>query len=287
MSTGGAIVNKIIGQVMIMKEQFSIKGKVIVVTGATGVLGYAFIHAIADAGGIVGILGRNEQVAEQRASAIIKNGGKAIALIADVLNTDQLLAAKHKLLKEFGKIDGLINGAGGNRPEGILQPGADIFGLNVEGMKDVMDVNLWGTVLPTQIFGPSLVETKGSIINISSMSAERAITRVLGYSLAKAAVECYTKWFAVELANRYGDAIRINAIAPGFFLTEQNRSLLTNTNGNYTERGEKVINQTPFKRFGCPDELTGCLIWLLSDASKFVTGTVINIDGGFSAFSGV
>jgi NAD(P)-dependent dehydrogenase (short-subunit alcohol dehydrogenase family) len=270
-----------------MKEQFSLKEKVIIVTGATGVLGNSFIHAIADAGGIVGILGRNEKIAEQRALSIINKGGKAIALKADVLNHYELLVAKNKLLKEFGKIDGLVNGAGGNQPEGILQPGSNIFELNVEGMKEVMNVNLWGTLLPTQVFGPSLVETKGSIVNISSMSAQRAITRVLGYSLAKASVECYTKWFAVELANRYGDSIRMNAIAPGFFLTEQNRSLLTNESGEYTERGEKVIGQTPFKRFGSPDELTGCLIWLLSDASKFVTGTVINIDGGFSMYSGV
>ncbi len=270
-----------------MKEQFSLHGKVIVVTGATGVLGNSFIQGIADAGGIVGILGRNEKVAEQRALSIINKGGKAIALKADVLKQDELLAAKDKLLKEFGKIDGLVNGAGGNRPEGVLQPGSNIFEMNVEGMKDVMNVNLWGTLLPTQVFGPSLVQTKGCIVNISSMSAQKAITRVLGYSLAKAAVECYTKWFAIELANRYGDAIRMNAIAPGFFLTEQNRSLLTNENGGYTERGEKVIRQTPFQRFGNPDELTGCLIWLLSDASKFVTGTVINIDGGFSVYSGV
>jgi NAD(P)-dependent dehydrogenase (short-subunit alcohol dehydrogenase family) len=270
-----------------MTEHNSIKGKVIIVTGGTGILGNSFINAIADAGGIVGILGRNEHIAEQRAKAIINNGGKAIPLIADVLSEADLVAARVEVLKKFGRIDGLVNGAGGNRAEGILQPTADIFELNIDGMKEVMNLNLWGTLLPTKVFGPSLVETKGSIINISSMSAQRAITRVLGYSLAKAAIECYTKWFAVEIANRYGDAIRMNAIAPGFFLTEQNRSLLTHADGRYTERGDKVINHTPYKRFGHPDELTGCLIWLLSDASKFVTGAVINIDGGFSIYSGV
>ena len=270
-----------------MENQFSLKDKVIVVTGATGVLGEAFINSIADAGGIVGVLGRNETVANERVATIIRNGGKAIALIADVMNEEQLMAAREKLLKEYGRIDGLVNGAGGNRPAGVLQPQDDIFKLSIDGMKEVMELNLWGTLLPTQIFGPSLVESKGSIVNISSMSAQRALTRVMGYSLAKAAVDCYTRWFAVELANRYGDAVRMNAIAPGFFLTEQNRTLLTTEDGGYTDRGGQVIKQTPFNRFGNADELTGCLIWLLSDASKFVTGTVVNIDGGFSVFSGV
>ena len=270
-----------------MKNLFTLEGKVIVVTGATGILGSSFINGIAEAGGTVGVLGRNEKVAQERAAAIVEKGGKAMALIADVMNEQQLIAAQEKLLTEYGRIDGLVNGAGGNRPEGVLPPGGDIFNLNMQGMKDVMELNLWGTLLPTQIFGKALVESQGSIVNISSMSAQRAITRVMGYSLAKAAVDCYTKWFAVELANRYGDAVRMNAIAPGFFLTEQNRTLLTNEDGGYTERGNLVIKQTPYKRFGHPNELIGCLVWLLSDASKFVTGTVINVDGGFSVNSGV
>ncbi|MBC7912636.1 MAG: SDR family oxidoreductase [Pyrinomonadaceae bacterium] len=270
-----------------MNNQFSLKDKVIIVTGATGVLGHSFINNIAEAEGIVGVLGRNEAVANERVSNIIQNGGRAVSLIADVTNEEQLIAARDKILNEYGRIDGLVNGAGGNRPTGIVQPGDDIFKLNMDGMKEVMDLNLMGTLIPTQVFGPSLVESKGSIVNISSVSAQRTLTRVMGYSLAKAAVDCYTKWFAVELANRYGDAVRMNAIVPGFFLTEQNRTLLTTEEGGYTDRGNTILKQTPFKRFGKADELGGCLVWLLSDASKFVTGTVVNIDGGFNAFSGV
>lgn len=270
-----------------MDNPFSLKDKVIIVTGATGVLGHAFIISIAEAGGIVGVLGRNEAVANERVADIVKKGGRAVALIADVMNEEQLIAAREKMLQEYGRIDGLVNGAGGNRPGGIVQPAEDIFKLNMDGMKEVMDLNLMGTLIATQVFGPALVESKGSIVNISSVSAQRTLTRVLGYSMAKAAVDCYTRWFAVELANRYGDAVRMNAIVPGFFLTEQNRTLLTKDDGGYTERGNTIITQTPFKRFGKADELSGCLIWLLSDASRFVTGTIVNVDGGFNAFSGV
>jgi len=269
-------------------DQFSLKDKVVVVTGGTGILGEAFVAAIVEAGGAVGIMGRKKEVAEQRAEAINKKGGKALALVADVTNEEQLLAAKETLLSQFGKIDGLVNGAGGNMPEGVLQPEENIFQMNTAGMKKVMDLNVWGTLLPTQIFGEAMAANgSGSIVNISSMNSKRAITKVLGYNMGKAAVDCYTQWFAVELAARYGDKIRMNALAPGFFLTEQNRNLLTTADGGYTERGEKVIRQTPFKRFGHPDELKGALVWLLSDASKFVTGAMINVDGGFSIFGGV
>jgi NAD(P)-dependent dehydrogenase (short-subunit alcohol dehydrogenase family) len=269
-------------------EQFSLKGKSIIVTGGTGILGNAFVDAITEAGGSVGILGRKEDVANERAAAINKKGGNAIALIADVLKEDQLQAAREKAISHFGKIDGLVNAAGGNMPEGVLQNNEDIFSMNIEGMRTVTDINLWGTVIPTQVFGQAIAETgRGSIVNISSMNSKRAITKVLGYNMGKAAVDCYTQWFAVELANRYGDKIRMNALAPGFFLTEQNRYLLTKKEGGYTERGELVIKQTPFKRFGHPDELKGALTWLLSDASQFVTGAMICVDGGFSIFGGV
>lgn len=269
-------------------ENFSLKDKVVIVTGGTGILGDAFVNAIVEAGGSVGILGRKEEVAEQRAAAINKNGGHALALVADVLKEEQLVKAKEKALAHFGKIDGLVNAAGGNMPEGVLQPEESIFAMNLEGMKKVLDLNLWGTLLPTQVFGEAIaVSGGGSIVNISSMNSKRAITKVLGYNMGKAAVDCYTQWFAVELAARYGDKIRMNALAPGFFLTEQNRNLLTTPGGGYTERGEKVIRQTPFKRFGHPDELKGALIWLLSDASQFVTGSMICVDGGFSIFGGV
>jgi NAD(P)-dependent dehydrogenase (short-subunit alcohol dehydrogenase family) len=268
-------------------DNFSLRGKVIIVTGGTGILGSAFIDAIAEAGGAVGILGRKEDVANQRAESVIQKGGKALALVADVLDEAQLLAAREKVLAHFGRIDGLVNGAGGNMPEATLQPNEDLFSLRMAGTKKALDLNLWGTVLPTQIFGEAMTERGGSIVNISSMSSIRALTRVLGYSMGKAAVDCYTRWFAVEAANRYGDKIRINAVAPGFFLTEQNKNLLTTPDGGYTERGQLVIRQTPFKRFGHPDELKGALVWLLSDASQFVTGSMISVDGGFSVFGGV
>jgi len=269
-------------------ENFSLENKVIIVTGGTGILGDAFTKGIADAGGAVGILGRNKAVAAWRADAINASGGKAIALIADVMKEDELLAAREKTLDAFGHIDGLVNGAGGNMPGGVVQPDADIFKMNLTGLREVLDLNLWGTIIPTQIFGEAIAQNgRGSIVNISSMSSKHVITKVLGYSIGKAAIDCYNQWFAVEAARRYGDAIRMNAIAPGFFLTEQNRTLLTQPDGSYTERGNLVIQNTPYKRFGEPEELIGALIWLLSDASKFVTGTVINVDGGFSVFSGV
>lgn len=273
---------------MIENDKFSLKEKVIVVTGATGVLGHSFIKAISAAGGTVGIMGRNEKVANERVTEIIAAGGKAMALIADVQNEIALNDCCQKVIDAFGKIDGLVNAAGGNVPEAILQPTDDIFSMNVNGMKKAMDINLWGTVLPTLIFGKAIAENgSGSIVNISSVSVPRTLTKVLGYSMGKSAVESFNKWMAVELANRYGDTIRMNALVPGFFLTEQNRTLLTNEDGSYSSRGEAVIKQTPFKRFGNPDELGGALVWLLSDASKFVTGTSITVDGGFTAFSGV
>ena len=270
------------------KNDFQLNNRVIVVTGGTGVIGEAFINGIAEAGGIVGILGRNEKVANERAEAVNRKGGKAIALIADVTIEEQLIAARQKILNAFGKIDGLVNAAGGNIPGAIVAPDKDIFELDFVALKEVMNLNLFGTMLPTQIFGQAIAAQKrGSIVNISSMASQRVITKVLGYSMAKTAIDCYTKWFAVELGKRYGDKVRMNAIAPGFFLTEQNRSLLTNNNGTMTERGDLVIKNTPFNRFGNSDELIGALVWLLSDASKFVTGTVVNVDGGFSVFSGV
>jgi len=271
-----------------MENLFALKDKVIVVTGGTGILGGAFVEAVVEAGAAVGILGRNAKVAQERADAINEAGGRAIALVADVMDEQQLIECRTQVLEKFGRIDGLVNAAGGNQPEGVLKPEEDIFKMNLEGMKKVMDLNLWGTIIPTQVFGAAIVETgKGSIVNISSMNSKRAITKVLGYNMGKAGVDYYNQWFAVEMANRYGEKIRMNAIAPGFFLTEQNRDLLTLPGGGYTDRGGLVINQTPFKRFGDPDELKGALVFLLSDASKFVTGAMICVDGGFSVFGGV
>ncbi len=271
-----------------MEANFSLKGKVIVVTGGTGIIGYSFIKSIVSAGGIVGILGRNEKIAHQRVQEIQDKGGSAIALLADVTNEAQLLLARDKIIDAFGRIDGLVNAAGGNIPDAVVQPDQDIFSLNINALEQVMHLNLLGTILPTQVFGASIQQAgSGSIVNISSIVSQLAVTKVLGYSLAKSSIDSYTKWFATELAIRYGDAIRMNSIAPGFFLTEQNKTLLTNQDGTLTDRGNQVLQSTPFKRFGHPDELAGALIWLLSDASKFVTGSKITVDGGFTIFSGV
>ena len=270
------------------QDLFTLKNKVIVVTGATGVLGGSFVEAISKQGATVVLIGQNEVLGEERAALIRSQGGEALFLKANVLLEAELEAAKNKAVEKYGIIHGLVNGAGGNLPEGVLSPDQDVFTMNMEGMKKTMDLNVWGTLLPVQVFGPSIAKSgAGSIVNISSVNAKRTVTRGLGYSMGKAAIDLYTKWFAVEMANRYGDTVRINSIMPGFFLTKQNKSLLTKEDGSLTDRGNLIIKNTPFKRFGSPDELTGALIWLLSDASKFVTGMDIGVDGGFTINTGV
>jgi NAD(P)-dependent dehydrogenase (short-subunit alcohol dehydrogenase family) len=269
-------------------EMFSLKDKVVVVTGGTGILGTAFCNAISNAGGIVIIIGRTQSKCEEAANAIIQKGGKALGIAANVLIEQELIQAKEIIIAKYGKIDGLVNAAGGNVPDAVVQPQQDIFDLNMDALKTAMELNILGTLIPTQIFGKQMSKQGcGSIVNISSVSAKNALTRVLGYSLGKSAIDAYTKWFAVELANRYADKIRMNSITPGFFLTEQNKTLLTNEDGSLTDRGNNINTQTPFKRFGNPDELCGAVIYLLSDASKFVTGADIVVDGGFTKFSGV
>ncbi len=274
---------------MIKKTEnlFTLKDKVVVVTGATGVLGEAFLQGLTSSEATIVIIGRNEEVAKLRTQEVNDAGGKAIYIIADVLDEAALEAAKDKTLETFGRVDALVNAAGGNVAAAVIQPGSDIFDLNVSALKQVFDLNLFGTIIPTQIFGKEIAKNGGSIVNISSVSATQAITRVLGYSMAKSAVDSYTKWMSVELANRYQDKLRINGIVPGFFITNQNRALLTNPDGSLTARGEAIIVKTPFKRFGAPEELIGALVYLLSDASKFVNGENITVDGGFCAFSGV
>jgi NAD(P)-dependent dehydrogenase (short-subunit alcohol dehydrogenase family) len=270
------------------KEMFSLKDKVVVVTGGTGVLGSSFVQAIVAANGIVVIIGRNEALCQKSVQSLIDQGGIASYEISDVLDEAALSAAKDKIVAKYGRIDALVNAAGGNVPEAVLMPDKDVFDLNIQGLKDALNLNLWGTLIPTQVFGPEIAKSgSGSIINISSVSAKRPLTRVLGYSMGKAAIDSYTKWFAVEMAKRYGDKVRINSIMPGFFLTAQNKNLLTKEDGSLTERGNLIIDHTPFKRFGTPSELNGALIWLLSDASKFVTGMDIGVDGGFTVNSGV
>jgi len=266
-----------------------LEGKVIVVTGGTGILGYSMNRALAQAGASVVIIGRNGETASARAEEINKEGGTATGISADVLSEEQLNAAKKRILDQYGKIDGLVNAAGGNMPGAVVQPEDDIFSLDMSALQQVMQLNLFGTLLPVQIFGKAMAETSkaGSIVNISSVSAKTVLTKVLGYSLAKSAIEGYTKWFAVELARRHQGLIRMNAIVPGFFLTEQNRSLLTNTDGSYTKRGNDVISNTPLGRFGEPKELNAALTWLLSEQSSFVIGSTVVVDGGFTVFSGV
>lgn len=268
-------------------QLFSLENKVIVITGATGVLGESFVQGVSDMGGKVVLLGRNEQVGKARVNKLLENGREAIFIKADVLSKEDLLQAKDIVVQKYNRIDGLVNAAGGNVPEAVVAPDDDVFDIDVDGLKKAFDLNLFGTILPVAVFGKALQVSGGSIVNISSMAAQSAITRVLGYSMAKAAIDNYTRWMCVETANRFGSKIRVNAIAPGFFITHQNRRLLTNADGSFTARGEAVLKNTPFKRFGNPDELIGALIWLLSDASAFVSGEVICVDGGFHVFSGV
>lgn len=270
------------------KNLFSLEGKVIVVTGATGVLGKSFVSGIAQAGAKVVIIGRNEEKARERVAAIENEGGEAISIIGDVLDEESMLKARSEILNRWGTIDGLVNAAGGNIPGATIGPDQNLFESKIQDTQKAVELNLFGTVIPTQVFGKVIAEKrKGSIVNISSLAAQRPLTRVLGYTLAKNAVEGYTKWMSVELAQRYGDKVRVNAIAPGVFLTEQNRSLLTNQDGTFTERAQKFVNHTPFGRLGNPDELIGTLIFLLSDASAFINGETVVVDGGFNAYSGV
>ncbi len=267
---------------------FDLTNKVAVVTGGTGVLGSAMAKGLAEAGAHVVILGRRKEAGDLIAADLAKLGVKSFCLAADVLDKSRLIAVRDEIKQQLGSIDILVNAAGGNMPGAIVTPDKTIFDLNIEDFQKVVDLNLLGTVLPTQIFSAHMAAKKeGVIINIASMASIKPITRVVGYSAAKAAVDNFTKWLAVEMANKFGEGIRVNAISPGFFLTEQNRSLLTNTDGSLTERSKLAIAQTPFARFGRPDELIGTLIWLCSDASKFVTGINVPVDGGFSAFCGV
>jgi len=267
---------------------FDLNGKVAIITGGAGVLGGAMAEGLAKAGAKVGILSRTKSKVDKKVKEIKKNGGESVALVADVLDEKQLVAAKKKVIKKWGQIDILINCAGGNMKGATIMPDQNIFDLSMEDFTKVTDLNLKGTVLPTMVFAQAMTkEKKGCIINISSMAAQQAITRVVGYSASKAAIDNFTKWMAVEMALKFGEGIRVNAIAPGFFIADQNRRLLTNEDGSLTARGKTIINETPMRRFGEPKELVGTLLWLCSDASRFITGIIDPVDGGFSAFSGV
>ena len=241
-----------------------------------------------DAGAKVVLLDIREDNLTKKIASIGRTGNALTGIPCDVLDESSLRRAHQEILAKFKRIDVLVNAAGGNKADATIGIDQTVFDLDIGQLKKVTDLNLNGTVLPTLIFGKTMaVQKSGSIINISSMASTRVITRVVGYSAAKAAIDNFTKWMAVEMARKFGDGIRVNAIAPGFLLTKQNKTLLTNDDGSLTERGKTITNITPFKRFGEPQELVGTVIWLASDASKFVTGAIIPIDGGFSVFSGV
>lgn len=267
---------------------FDIRDRVVVITGATGVLAGSAARYLAAQGARVVFLGRDPAKLQQAEADVAAAGGVARGFSCDVLDRKSLEETRDRILQEFGRIDTLINAAGGNQPGATIPPDKSFVDLDMAAFRQVVGLNLDGTVLPTLVFASALVAQKrGSVINFSSMAVEQAITRVVGYSAAKAGVDNFTRWLAVELATKYGDGLRVNAVAPGFFIADQNRRLLLKEDGTPTERGQKVVNQTPFGRFGRTPELHGTIHYLISDASAFVTGTIIAVDGGFSCFSGV
>jgi len=268
-----------------MRNFFDIKDRVVVITGGTGVLGSCMVEYLAEQGAKVVVLARNKETGDKLVNGILAKGQEALFLQSDVNDKAILEQNCADVLEKYGRVDVLINGAGGNMPGATIGPDKMIFDLDVDAFKKVVDLNLFGTVIPTMVFAKVMTEQKqGNIINISSESALRPLTRVVGYGAAKAAVTNFTKYLAIELATKYGEGLRVNALAPGFFISEQNRALLTNADGSLTARGNTIISHTPFGRFGDAEELLGTLHWLASDASKFVTGTMIVVDGGFDAF---
>ncbi len=273
-----------------------LKDKVAVVTGGGGILGGSFARTLAASGAKVAVLGRTLQPLEEVVAQIKAAGGIAIAVQADVVNKASLLAAQRTITDTLGTYTILVNAAGGNHPKGTTSmehftadstnnPNqTSFFDLEQEGVSHVFDLNFLGTFLPTQVFAKDMVHKEGVVINISSVSADNALTKVPAYSAAKAAITNFTKWLAVHFAK---SGIRVNAIAPGFFLTHQNRNLLLNEDGTLSKRGKKIIEQTPMQRFGQPEDLSSTLLWLCSPGSAFVTGIVVHVDGGFTAYSGV
>ena len=271
-----------------INQLFNLGDKTAIITGGSGILGSEIAKGLLSAGANVILLGTHQEKLNLKVKELSGFDGTVIGLECNVLDKKRIHEVNDIVLEKFGHIDILINAAGGHVPGAVIGVDQSIFDLQIEEFEKVTDLNLNGTVLPTLIFGKSIAEQKkGSIINISSMASFRAISRAVGYSAAKAAVDNFTRWMAVEMAQKFGNGIRVNAIAPGFLLTSQNKELLTHPDGSLTERGEKIISMTPFKRFGEPDELIGTILWLASDASTFVTGTIIPIDGGFSIYSGV
>lgn len=269
-----------------MNELFSVKDQVVVITGGTGVLGRCIAEYLASEGAKVVILGRRKEEGDEIVDAIKSKGGEAMFLVTDVMDQAKVQENCDEILARYGRVDALLNAAGGNMAGAIIAPDGNFFDLKSEAFRTVLDLNLTGTVIPTQVFLRPMVEAgKGSIVNFSSMAAFRPITRVCGYAAAKAGISNFTAFMATEVATKFTPGIRVNAIAPGFFVTNQNRALLTNPDGSLTSRGESIIRQTPFGRFGKPEELCGTIQYLISEASAFVTGTVAVVDGGFNVFA--
>lgn len=267
-------------------ELFSVKDRVVVITGGTGVLGRCIAEYLAREGAKIAILGRRQAEGEEIIKAITDAGGEAMFCVADVMNQETTERNCADIQARWGRVDALLNAAGGNMPGATIAPDKNFFDVKVEEFQKVLNVNLTGTVIPTQVFLKPMVEAgKGAIVNFSSMAAFRPMTRVMGYAAAKAGISNFTAFMATEVAKKFTPKIRVNAIAPGFFLTNQNRALLTNPDGSLTERGADVIRQTPFGRFGSPEELCGTIQYLISDASAFVTGTVAVVDGGFNVYA--
>ena len=268
------------------KNLFDIKDRVVVITGGTGVLGREIGKYLAAEGAKVVLLGRKQEVGEELASEIRELGGEAEFYSCDVMDIASVQWVCDSVLSKYGRVDALLNAAGGNMPGATIAPNGTLFDVQVEEFQKVLNVNLTGTVIPTQVFlKPMAAAGTGSIVNFSSMASFRPLTRVMGYAAAKSGINNFTAFLANEVATKFTPGIRVNAIAPGFFLTNQNRALLTNPDGSLTERGADVIRQTPFKRFGKPEELCGTIHYLISDASLFVTGTVAVVDGGFNVFA--
>ncbi|PKO22507.1 MAG: D-mannonate oxidoreductase [Chloroflexi bacterium HGW-Chloroflexi-1] len=272
-----------------LKSLFGLSGKVAAVTGGGGVLCGTMSRALGRLGVKVAVLDLFEEIAQKVVDDIVAQGGAALAVQCDVLDKASLEAARDAILTRFGRVDILINGAGGNKTQATTSLDLSFFDLPSDAIRWVFDLNILGTILPSQVFGKSMAEREeGVILNVSSMNAIRPLTRIPAYSAAKAGVSNFTQWLAVHMAQEYSPKIRVNAIAPGFFLTEQNRFLLTDKEtGELTARGRTIISHTPMARFGDPEDLLGAVLWLLSPISAFVTGIVVPIDGGFSAFSGV
>lgn len=283
---------------MSLDTKTNLYNKVAVVTGGGGVLGGKMAEALAEVGVQVAILDLKQEAADKKAKEIIAKGGKAIGIEANVLDRASLEAAKVIVNNQFGKVDILINGAGGNHPKGTtskeymtvediegIEGVTSFFDLDAKGIEFVFNLNFLGTLMPSQVFAKDMINNHAVIINISSMNAFTPLTKIPAYSGAKAAVSNFTQWLAVHLSKV---GIRVNAIAPGFFITAQNKTLLTNEDGSFTERANKILGQTPMERFGQPEELIGTLLWLVNhETSSFVNGVVIPVDGGFSAYSGV